>query len=155
LDYPKPLNSSGALPRPPPRPRVPAMTNPHGLKPLDPRYVSDDARRSALLAEAERLPALIVNSAAASNAVMLASGYFSPLAGYMTLAAATAVAEKMTLPGNVLWPVPILNLALPDRITPELRRAKRIALRDPNLPGNPVLATQEIQSIDSIPADLK
>jgi len=131
------------------------MINPHGSKSLNPRYVTDDARRASMLAEAEHLPSLVLNSAAASNAVMLASGYFNPLTGYMNLAEAARVAETMTLPSGALWPVPIMNLAHCDRLTPDHRRGKRIALRDPNVTGNPVLAVQEVAAVEEIAPDAK
>ncbi|HAN69142.1 MAG TPA: sulfate adenylyltransferase, partial [Halieaceae bacterium] len=61
------------------------MIKPHGSDELQALYVADDARREALLKEAEQLPSLLLNSAAAANAVMLGAGYFNPLKGYMNL----------------------------------------------------------------------
>ena len=61
------------------------MIKPHGSESLNPRLVSAD-RAQQLLAEAETLPSLLLNSAAAANAVMLGAGYFNPLKGYMNLA---------------------------------------------------------------------
>ena len=52
------------------------MIKPHGSQELTALYVADDAQRDALLAEAQDLPSLLLNSAAAANAVMLAAGYF-------------------------------------------------------------------------------
>lgn len=129
------------------------MIQPHGAPELKPLYVADPSARAALMDESRKLPSLVVSSAAAANAVMLGSGYFTPLPGYMNLAEATSVAERMTLPNGLLWPVPILNVVPADRITPELRQAKRIALRDPNVPGNPVIAVMDIATIENIPAD--
>ncbi|MFH0982617.1 MAG: sulfate adenylyltransferase [Planctomycetota bacterium] len=126
------------------------MIKPHGSDTLNPLYVSDDAERTALLREAERLPSLVVCSAAAANAVMLGSGYFNPLTGYMNVAEALSVAEMMTLPDELFWPVPILNVVKPQQITADIRRAKRIALRDPNVDGNPVLAVMEVAGIEDI-----
>ena len=65
---------------------------PHGAQALRPLFVADPSRREALLREAATLPSLTLNSAAAANAVMLAAGYFTPLAGYMNLADALSVA---------------------------------------------------------------
>ena len=62
------------------------MIKPHGSEQLDARYVADSQERETLAAEAETLPALLLNSAAAANAVMLGAGYFNPLRGYMNLA---------------------------------------------------------------------
>ena len=64
------------------------MIKPHGSDQLNPLLV-DDAQRQALLQEAESLPSLLLNSAAAANAVMLGAGYFNPLTGYMNLADAS------------------------------------------------------------------
>src|SRR5947208_33667 len=52
------------------------MIQPHGSAELKPLYVYDNARRQALAKEAETLPSLLLNSAAAANAVMLGAGYF-------------------------------------------------------------------------------
>ena len=71
------------------------MIKPHGSDTLNPLYVADAAKRAQLLKEAEGLPKLLVSSQAAANAVMLASGYFNPLTGFMNLADSLAVAEKM------------------------------------------------------------
>jgi len=68
------------------------MIKPHGADALNPLFVSDDAERKVLIAEAESLPSLLLNSAAAANAVMLGAGYFTPLDGFMDLADALSVA---------------------------------------------------------------
>jgi len=45
------------------------MIKPHGSDKLNPLYVADDAKRTALLKEAETLASIVVSSAAAGNAV--------------------------------------------------------------------------------------
>lgn len=126
---------------------------PHGASEIKPLYVADADRRQALLREAEGLPSIVVSSAAAANAVMLGSGYFTPLVGYMNLAEAMSVAERMTLPGGLLWPVPILNVVKPEQVTPDVRKGRRIALRDPNVEGHPVLAVMEVAAVETISAN--
>jgi len=121
------------------------MIKPHGSETLNPLYVVDDTERSALLSEAEGLPSVVVSSAAAANAVMMGSGYFNPLTGFMNKADALSVAEKMQTTAGLFWPVPILNV-LED--TTSVADAKRIALRDPNVEGNPVIAVQEVASLE-------
>lgn len=121
------------------------MIKPHGSDALDPRFVHDEKQRHALIQEAETLPALLVNSAAAANAVMLGAGYFNPLTGYMNLADALSVAENMQTSDGLFWPVPVLNLT---DDAEAIRGAQRIALRDPNVEGNPVLAIQEVSSVE-------
>jgi sulfate adenylyltransferase len=123
------------------------MINPHGADALDPRIVSDNDTREALLAEAESLPSIVLNSAAAANAVMLAGGYFTPLKGFMNLSDAMSVSTEMKTSDGVFWPVPVLNLT--DNVD-AIQGAARIALRDPNLDGNPVLAVMDVASIEEI-----
>ena len=129
------------------------MIKPHGSDKLNPLYVDDEAKRAALLKEAEGLPSLVVSSAAAANAVMLASGYFNPLTGYMNLKEALSVAENMKMPDGLLWPTPVMNVVKPEQITDQIRSAKQIALRDPNVDGNPVLAVMQVKAIENLAPD--
>ena len=122
------------------------MISPHGSETLTPLLVIDAAERDALTEEAETLPSLTLNSAAAANAVMLGGGYFTPLDGYMDLADALSVAENMRTASGLFWPVPILNLT--DDIT-AIEGAKRIALRDPNVDGEPVIAVMDVKNIET------
>ena len=126
------------------------MINPHGSDSLNPLFVYDTGRHHQLREEAESLPSLIINSAAAANAVMLGAGYFTPLHGYMNLSEALSVAENMKTKEELLWPVPCLNLT--DDIS-DIKDAKRIALLDPNVEGNPVIAIQDIISIEEMSDD--
>ena len=126
------------------------MIRPHGSGELRPLFVEDEDRRRALLEEAETLPQLLLNSAAAANAVMLGAGYFSPLPGYMNAADATGVARDMHTAAGLFWPVPCLNLSTD---TSAINGAERIALRDPNVEGSPVLAIQEVASVEILSED--
>jgi sulfate adenylyltransferase len=117
---------------------------PHGAAELKPLFVSDKARHAALLQEAAGLPSLLLNSAAAANAVMLGGGYFSPLPGYMNLADALSVAEKMQTTAGLFWPVPIVNLTKQAGI----KAGSRVALRDPNVDGNPVIAVMDVKAVE-------
>jgi sulfate adenylyltransferase len=123
------------------------MIKPIGSDTLSPLYVSDDAQREALIAEGEKLPSLLVSSATAANAVMFAGGYFSPLSGYMNLADALNVARNMKTTSGQFFPVPILNLV---ESSQSIGSADRIALRDPNVEGNPVIAIQQVDSIETV-----
>lgn len=121
------------------------MIKPHGSDTLNPLFVYDTDAHHSLAKEAEKLPSLLLSSASAANAVMMGSGYFNPLTGYMNLADALSVAEHLRTQSGLFWPVPILNLT---QDVAAIKSAKRIALRDPNVPGNPVLAVQEVQGIE-------
>ena len=119
---------------------------PHGADALAPLYVADPARRAELLSEAATLPSMLLNSAAAANAVMLGAGYFTPLAGYMGRDDALSVAERMRTVDGLFWPVPALNLA---ETKPALSPGNRVALRDPNVDGAPALAIQTVDAVES------
>ncbi|MFC1684153.1 sulfate adenylyltransferase [Pseudomonadota bacterium] len=123
------------------------MIKPHGSDALNPLFVYDTEKHHALTKEAEGLPSVVVSSATAANAVMMGGGYFNPLTGYMNAADALGCAEKMKTAAGVFFPVPVLNL-LED--VSAIQGAKRIALRDPNVEGNPVLAIQDVEAIEEI-----
>jgi sulfate adenylyltransferase len=121
------------------------MIKPHGADQLIPLWIADEDARADLVAEAAGLPSLLLSSAAAANAVMLGAGYFTPLTGYQDLADALAIAQGMRTRDGLLWPVPILNLT---RAGEGIQEGQRIALRDPNLPGHPVIAVQQVESVE-------
>ncbi|HSD64326.1 MAG TPA: sulfate adenylyltransferase [Ignavibacteriaceae bacterium] len=118
---------------------------PHGSSVLNPLFVINESEREVLKKEAENLPSVIISSAAAANAVMLGGGYFNPLTGFMNAADALSVARNMKTTSGLFWPVPILNL-LND--VSKIKGAKRIALRDPNVDGNPVIAIQQMGFVE-------
>ncbi|MEM9255937.1 MAG: sulfate adenylyltransferase [Pseudomonadota bacterium] len=122
------------------------MIKPHGSDELNPLFVYDTEKRHALLAEAESLPSLLVNSAAAANAVMLGGGYFNPLTGFMNLADAISVADTMRTTDGLFFPVPVVNLTEEEGV----EAGSRIALRDPNVEGNPVLAIMDVAAVEQV-----
>ena len=126
------------------------MIKPIGSDELQPRYVSDTAEREKLIAEAADLPSVIISSQAAGNAVMMGGGYFNPLKGFMNVADAMGAAEKMTLTDGSFFPVPVMCLL---ENADAIADAKRIALRDPNVDGNPVLAIMDVEESPSTSAD--
>jgi sulfate adenylyltransferase len=123
------------------------MIKPHGSETLNPLFVYNEKKHQQLMQEAKQLPSLLLNSAAAANAVMLGGGYFNPLTGYMNIADAMSIAENMHTTSGLFWPVPIFNLT---NDISSIAGAKRIALRDPNVEGHPVLAIQEVEAIEQI-----
>lgn len=125
------------------------MIKPHGSDTLNPLFVSDDEQRAALLTEAESLPSLTLNSAAAANAVMLGAGYFNPLTGYMNLEDALSVAATLHTTDGLFWPVPVLNLTQRN----DIEAGQRIALRDPNVEGEPVLAIMDVSGVEQVTGD--
>jgi sulfate adenylyltransferase len=122
------------------------VIKPHGSDTLNPLFVYDTEKHHQLMQEAESLPSLTLNSAAAANAVMLGAGYFNPLKGYMNLADALSVAESLHTKEGLFWPTPVLNIA---QDTSGIAGASRIALRDPNTEGNPVMAIMDVDAIET------
>ena len=122
------------------------MIKPHGSDELTQLFVYDTQARHALVAEAATLPGMLLNSAAAANAVMLGGGYFNPLTGYMNLADALSVSEKMHTVDGLFFPVPIVNMTNETGI----EAGSRIALRDPNVEGNPVLAIMDVEAVETV-----
>ncbi|MBI5674569.1 MAG: sulfate adenylyltransferase [Nitrospirae bacterium] len=122
-----------------------SLIKPHGSDELNPLFVYDTAKNEALQKEAECLASIVVSSATAANAVMLGGGYFNPLTGYMNKADALSVAKDMKTTSGLFWPVPILNLV---KDTCGIKAGDRIALKDPNVEGNPVLAVMDVKAVE-------
>jgi len=123
------------------------MIKPIGADELKPLFVYDTMEHAALSKEAEGLPSVVISSAAAGNAVMMGGGYFTPLTGYMNVADAMGCAENMKTTTGQFFPVPVMNLV---EDVSEIQGAARIALRDPNVDGNPVIAIQTVEAIEEI-----
>jgi len=123
------------------------MIKPIGSDELQPRFVYDVAEHEKLTKEAESLPSVVISSQAAANAVMMGGGYFNPLQGYMNVADAMGAAEKMTLTDGSFFPVPVMCLL---ENTDAIGDAKRIALRDPNVDGNPVIAVMDVDAVEEV-----
>lgn len=119
---------------------------PHGAAELKPLFVDDSSERARLAKEADTLPSVMVSSAAAGNAVMLGAGYFTPLTGFMNKSDALSIGRSMQTASGLFWPTPVLNLV---HEAGAIKPGQRIALRDPNVDGNPVLAIQRVEAIES------
>ena len=120
---------------------------PHGSDTLKPLYIEDVSERDSLIKASENMPQLLLNSAAAANAVMLGAGYFTPLEGYMDKKNAINVAENMITNDGLFWPIPIVNLA---QDIDGINVGDQIALLDPNVDGTPVLAIQKVSAIEKL-----
>ncbi|MEN8263342.1 MAG: sulfate adenylyltransferase [Nitrospirota bacterium] len=121
------------------------MIKPHGSDELNPLYVYDTAENEALQKEAKGLASIVVSSGTAANAVMMGAGYFNPLTGYMNKADALSVANNMKTTSGLFWPTPILNLV---QDAGSIKAGDRIALKDPNVEGNPVLAVMDVEAVE-------
>lgn len=123
------------------------MIKPIGADELKPLFIYDPDVHHQIMHEAQNLPSVIISSQAASNAVMMGGGYFTPLTGFMPVADAIGVCEGMRMTNGAFFPVPVMCLL---ENVDAIRGAERIALRDPNMEGNPVLAVMSVQNIEEI-----
>ena len=122
-----------------------SLITPHGAAVLTP-LIAMGQRLADLKAESATLPSITVSSAAAANAVMLGAGYFTPLSGYMNRADALSVATDLKTTDDLFWPVPVLNMV--ERFDGNV--GDRIALRDPNVDGAPVIAVMDVTGIECL-----
>ncbi len=125
-----------------------SLITPHGAVSLTP-LIATGQRLADLEAESATLPSITVSSATAANAVMLGAGYFTPLKGYMNRADALSVATDLKTTDDLFWPVPVLNMV--ERFDGNV--GDRIALRDPNVDGAPVIAVMDVTGIECLSDD--
>jgi sulfate adenylyltransferase len=78
---------------------------------------------------------------------MLGAGYYNPLTGFMNVDDAMGCAQNMMTSAGVFFPVPVLNLI--EKVD-GFAVGDRIALRDPNVEGHPVLAIQTVEAIEEV-----
>jgi sulfate adenylyltransferase len=84
---------------------------PHGGQLVDRRLAADEA---AALASGP-LPSLPLTAAEAADLRALATGAYSPLAGFMGAKEHESVTEQMRLADGTLWPIPVC-LGIPDGV---------------------------------------
>jgi sulfate adenylyltransferase len=123
------------------------MIKPVGADELQPLFVYDPDKHHELMSEAESLPSVVISSQAAGNAVMMGGGYFSPLRGFMNVADAMGTCENMRMASGAFFPVPVMCLL---ENVDAIQGAQRIALRDPNVEGTPVLAIMDVEAIEEV-----
>ena len=123
------------------------MIKPHGSEELMPRIVNTDEEKKSLLKSASEMKNMKVTSAAAANLVMLGAGYFTPLDGFMNKDDLISVANDMKLKNGLFWPTPVVNLTSQEV---DFKEGEEIALVDPNLDGNNILAIQKINKIEKL-----
>lgn len=90
-----------------------AGIQPHGGS-LIQRVVPPEAQAEAA-AQAAHFPALNLTARNASDLLLLATGAFSPLEGFLDRDAAQSVVRDLRLPDGTLWPLPVLLRTTPDQ----------------------------------------
>jgi sulfate adenylyltransferase len=107
---------------------LPPLVPPHGGR-IRPLLVPDRKERQERHASAGGLPRITVTSKEASDLVMLASGAYSPLDGFMGRGDYRRVLGEMRLAGGLLWPIPI-TLAVSREQADGIPEGSRLALVD-------------------------
>ena len=104
--------------------------------------------RAALLKNIARdLPDVTLNDRHLCDLEMLASGAFSPLAGFMTRPDYEAVLDRMELQTGVLWPIPIC-LDITETKAANLEAGQSAALRDPEGFLLAIIHIEDIWAVD-------
>jgi sulfate adenylyltransferase len=105
------------------------IVEPHGgtLKPL---LGSDIEQAKALHEEAKSLRRIDLSSMEISDLIMMASGAFSPLEGFMGQEDYQAVLNDMCLSDGTLWPIPV-TLSVSKEEADRLKAGQKISLVDP------------------------
>lgn len=126
------------------------MIKPHGSEELMPKIVNTDEEKAALLESAKTMKKIKISSAAAANLVMLGAGYFTPLGGFMDKKDVLSVANEMKLSNGLFWPTPVVNLTS-QKI--DFKEGEQIALIDPNVDGDQIIAIQTVNKIEKLDTD--
>ena len=105
-----------------------SFPSPHGGTLVD---LNVDADRAALLKQVSlELPDVVLNERQLCDFELLATGAFSPLAGFMVQADYAPVCDRMRLADGTLWPIPIC-LDVSETRARRLEVGQSVAIRDP------------------------
>jgi len=121
------------------------LIQPFGSKDLIAPLIDKKSERDFQKLEAESLSKMYLNESALSNIVMLGSGYFSPLKGFMNSSQVMSVCKNYSLPDGLFWPVPIMNLT---KSSSGYKIGQNIALIDISRESELCIATMEIDDIE-------
>jgi sulfate adenylyltransferase len=105
-----------------------ALVPPHGGV-LSPLLVAGERQRQEVREECRGLRQVRMSTREVSDVIMLASGAFSPLAGFLGRDDYRGVVRQMRLSGGLLWPIPV-TLAVPAEEAEGIREGARVALLD-------------------------
>jgi sulfate adenylyltransferase len=121
------------------------LIRPHGGVLVN-RVADAESRRDALAA-ASHMPAVRLTAVQHSDLICLATGVFSPLAGFVGRDEYESILEAMRLPGGTVWTIPV-TLAVSSDTAKSIGASGAIALCDPT---GQVVGTMEMT--DRFPYD--
>ena len=97
------------------------------------------------LADVEQMPKFLLNDSAIANVVMLGSGYFNPLQGFMNKTEAISVCDELRTLNGLFWPIPVLNIT---REMPDFKIGEKVVLLDSSQDHNPCIAIMNISDVE-------
>lgn len=97
------------------------------------------------LADVEQMPKFLLNDSAIANVVMLGSGYFNPLQGFMNKTEALSVCDEFRTLNGLFWPIPVLNIT---REMPDFKIGEKVVLLDSSQDHNPCIAIMNISDVE-------
>ena len=97
------------------------------------------------LTDVEQIPKFLLNDSAIANVVMLGSGYFNPLQGFMNKTEALSVCDEFRTLNGLFWPIPVLNIT---REMPDFKIGEKVALLDSSQDHNPCIAIMNISDVE-------
>lgn len=126
------------------------MINPYGSKALNLLLELEESSCQHVIDNFSDLPHILLNSAATANLAMLGAGYFNPLTGFMNKADTLSICGNFCTTDGLFWPVPVINML---DSKPTFDVGSKICLRDPNIDGNPVMATMNVSAVEELSDD--
>jgi sulfate adenylyltransferase len=121
------------------------MTAPHGGRLVD--ATVPEPEREKRLAEAKKLPKIIINEDVAKDIENIAYGVFSPLTGFLCRDDYEAVLAKKRLRNDLPWTVPIV-LDVKKQQLAEAKEGDSIVVTDPSGGLLSILQIEEIYQFD-------
>src|SRR6185369_4344047 len=101
------------------------LIKPHGNRLIDRELKGTDRKQLALAAG--KFDRLLLNSRQTSDLLMIATGAYSPIEGFLGEADYLAVISTMRLANGIVWPIPI-TLAVSDAEAEPLQAGRDVAL---------------------------
>ena len=114
---------------------------PHGGGPLEPR-LAPESERAKLLSSAEKLVQVPMTSRETADLVLLGTGAYTPLAGFMNEADWHGVATETKLSDGTFWPIPI-TLSSDEGVAGGIKVGDEVALADGE--SGEILATMTVE----------
>ncbi len=122
------------------------LPTPHGGALVN--RVVPEREKVKILMEAEKYPALYVDTDTLLDIENIATGVFSPLKGFMTEEELSSVAHRMILPNGDVWSIPILLQVKEKDSLRKLGIGERVVIKDSSNRIKAIVDIKDIYRID-------